>query len=132
MQRHGQENQKKKIMVVDNEDGICDIYKKVLLDEGFEVEAFLDGGTAIERAEQKNFDVVITDLKMPKIDGFYVIRKIREISPKTDIIVITGYATLDSVVQSIKLGALDYIVKPFEIGDLVTKVKKCIQMRGNC
>ena len=132
MQRNGQENQKKKIMVVDNEDGICDIYKKVLLDEGFEVEAFLDGGTAIERAEQKNFDVVITDLKMPKIDGFYVIRKIREISPKTDIIVITGYATLDSVVQSIKLGALDYIVKPFEIGDLVTKVKKCIQMRGNC
>ena len=123
---------KKKIMVVDNEDGICDIYKKVLLDEGFDVEAFIDGGSAVQRASQKNFDVVITDLKMPKIDGFFVIRKIREISPKTDIIVITGYATLDSVVQTIKLGAHDYIVKPFEICDLVSKVKRCIQMRGSC
>jgi len=132
MNKNEQQCPKKKIMVVDNENGICDIYKKVLLAEGFDVETFLDGGTAVQRAAQKDFDVVITDLKMPKIDGFYVIKKIRELSPKTDIIVITGYATLDSVVQSIKLGALDYIVKPFEIGDLVTKVKQCIQIRGNC
>jgi DNA-binding NtrC family response regulator len=132
MQQNDEGAPKKKVMVVDNEHGICDIYKKVLIDAGFDVEAFLDGGSAVERATVQNFDVVITDLKMPKIDGFHVIRRIRELSPKTDIIVITGYATLDSVVQSIKLGALDYIVKPFEISDLVTKVKKCIQMRGNC
>jgi len=51
-------------------------------------------------------------------------------SPKTDIIVITGYATLDSVVATIKLGAYDYLVKPFEINDLVDKVKKCVEARG--
>jgi len=121
---------KKRIMVVDNEDDICDIYKRVLVSEGFDVEAFLDGGTAIDSFAKKSFDVVITDLKMPKVDGYFVIKKIRELSPKTDIIVITGYATLDSVVATIKLGAYDYLVKPFEINDLVSKVKKCIEERG--
>jgi len=121
---------KKRIMVVDNEDNICDIYKKVLTKEGFDVESFLDGGSAIDSFARQNFDIVITDLKMPKIDGFYVIQKVREMSPKTDIIVITGYATLDSVVATIKLGAYDYLVKPFEIHDLVDKVKKCIEERG--
>ena len=129
---HTKQDQKQKIMVVDNEDNICDIYKKVLISEGFDVEAFMDGGSAVERATEKIFDVVITDLKMPKIDGFHVIRRIKEISPKTDIIVITGYATLESVVQTIKMGVNDYLVKPFEICDLVTKVKKCVQMRGSC
>ena len=121
---------KKRIMVVDNEDNICDIYKKVLINEGYDVEAFMDGGSAIDSFVQNRFDVVITDLKMPKIDGFHVIKKIREVSPKTDIIVITGYATLDSVVTTIKLGAYDYLVKPFEISDLVGKVRKCIEDRG--
>jgi two-component system response regulator AtoC len=117
-------------MVVDNEDNICDIYKKVLINEGFDVEAFMDGGAAIDSFVQNRFDIVITDLKMPKIDGFHVIKKIREVSPKTDIIVITGYATLDSVVKTIKLGAYDYLVKPFEISDLVGKVRKCIEDRA--
>ncbi len=121
---------KKRIMVVDNEDNICDIYKKVLIHEGYDVESFLDGSTAIDSFSKKSFDIVITDLKMPKIDGFHVIKRVREMSPKTDIIVITGYATLDSVVTSIKLGAYDYLVKPFEISDLVGKVKKCIEARG--
>jgi len=121
---------KKRIMVVDNEDNICDIYKKVLINEGYDVEAFMDGGSAIDSFVQNRFDVVITDLKMPKIDGFHVIKKIREVSPKTDIIVITGYATLDSVVTTIKLGAYDYLVKPFEISDLVGKVRKCIEDKG--
>ena len=121
---------KKRIMLVDNEDSICDIYKRILTDEGFEVESFIDGGTAIESFSKKSFDIVITDLKMPKLDGFYVIKKVRELSPKTDIIVISGYATLDSVIESIKLGAYDYLVKPFEISDLVGKVRKCIDARG--
>lgn len=121
---------KKRVMVVDNEDNICDIYKKVLLKEGFDVESFIDGGSAIDSFSRIHYDVVITDLKMPKIDGFHVIKKVRELSPTTDIIVITGYATLDSVVATIKLGACDYLVKPFEIRDLVDKVKKCFSGRS--
>lgn len=123
---------RKRIMVIDNEDSICEIYKRVLVDEGFEVEVYNDGGSAVERASQADFDIVITDLKMPKYDGIYVIKKIREISPKTDIIVISGYATLDSVIQTIKMGAKDYLVKPFEIFELIAKVQKCVQMRGSC
>jgi two-component system, NtrC family, response regulator PilR len=121
---------KKRIMVVDDEDRICEIYTKVLISEGFDVEAFMDGETAIESFSKNIFDIVITDLKMPKKDGYYVIQKIREMAPKTDIIVITGYATMDSVIKTIKLGAYDYLVKPFEIDDLVNKVKKCITERS--
>ena len=60
---------------------------------------------------------------MPKLDGYYVIGKIKEISPKTEIIGISGYATLDSVVQTMKMRVDDYLAKPFEIHDLVAKVK---------
>lgn len=119
-------------MVVDNEVGVCDIYRNILQKEGFDVETFLDGESAMERIDHQHFDIVITDLKMPKVDGYHVIRKIKEVSPRTEIIVISGYATLDSVVQTIKMGVNDYLVKPFEVVDLVAKVKKCVQTRGSC
>lgn len=124
--------QKTRIMVIDNEDNICDIYKRVLADRGFEVETFLDASAAIDSFSRQKYDIVITDLKMPKLDGYYVIRKIKELCPGTDVIVITGYATMDSVVTSIKLGAYDYLVKPFEIADLLGKIDKCIENRGVC
>lgn len=119
----------KKILVVENEDPICEIYARVLRNEGYDVETFVEGDKALRRVRENHFDLVITDLKMPKVDGMYVIRKVRELSPNTEIMVITGYATIDSVVETIKLGASDYILKPFEIGDLVEKVRKIL---GEC
>jgi|AGTN01.1.fsa_nt_gi Response regulator containing CheY-like receiver, AAA-type ATPase, and DNA-binding domains len=116
----------KKIMIVDNEEPICDLYKRVFLREGFDVEAYTDGAKAIERIKKKKFDLVLTDLKMPYVDGFDVIRMVREISPETIIIVVSGYPTIESVVRSVRLGAVDYIMKPFEVPDLLTKVKKCL------
>lgn len=116
----------KRIMIVDNEEPICDLYKRVFLREGYSVEAFTDGAQAIERIKQQKFDLVLTDLKMPYIDGFDVIRMVREISPETIIIVVSGYPTIESVIRSVRLGAVDYIMKPFEVPDLLSKVKRCL------
>lgn len=114
-------------MVVDNEDKICDIYKRVLVNEGYEVEACYDGDEAVQKVSENQYDLVITDIKMPKMSGFNVIKKTKELSPDTDVIVISGYATIDAVVKTVRMGAQDYIIKPFEICDLVTKVKKCLE-----
>lgn len=116
----------KKILVVENEDPICEIYTRVLQHEGYDVEAFVEGDKALTRVRDTNYDLVITDLKMPKFDGMYVIRMVRQLSPQTPIMVITGYATIDSIVETIKQGATDYILKPFEIGDLIKKVRGLI------
>ncbi|MBN1823808.1 MAG: response regulator [Endomicrobiales bacterium] len=118
---------RKRIMVVDNEDKICDIYKRVLVNEGYEVEACYDGDEAVQKVSENQYDLVITDIKMPKMSGFNVIKKTKELSPDTDVIVISGYATIDAVVKTVRMGAQDYIIKPFEICDLVTKVKKCLE-----
>ena len=119
-----------KIAVVDDEERIGRLVKSVLSAAGYTVEAFMRPADLIAVLSKERYDIVISDLKMPEMDGLELLRKIKEISPGTDVIIMTGFAEIESVVQVIKLGAYDYMPKPFEIEDLQQRVTKCLQKRS--
>jgi DNA-binding response OmpR family regulator len=83
----------------------------------------LSGEEAVEKVKGYNFDVVILDVAMPGMDGIATLRKIKNLKPLTEVLMLTGNATVESAVEGMKLGALDYVLKPCEIDDLVSKIK---------
>lgn len=118
-----------KILVVDDEEVVCRFLEKLLAAGGHEVHTSLGGQDAIAKLEEDSFDLVITDLKMPGVDGVGVLRKAKELDPFCEIIVITAYASVESAVEVMKLGAYDYISKPFNIDRIRLVVDKAIEKR---
>ena len=101
------------ILVIDDEEVMRDSCKQVLSRQGHSVKLAEDGYQGLELLKKKSFDLVILDLKMPGIDGMEVLEKIKESSPETVVVVITGYATVESAVEAMKRGAYDFLPKPF-------------------
>ncbi len=119
------ENQFKiKIAVVDDEEIVCKRLKKVLEKEGYEVETFLDGETALGKISSHQFHLVILDLKLPKLDGLQVLEQIKAISPETEVIMITAYGSIESAIEATKMGAFHYITKPIKLDEFRTLVHK--------
>jgi len=102
-----------RILVVDDEPVVNESCRRVLADEGYEVDTIESGRDGLERASARHFDLVVTDLKMPDLDGMELIRELRRQRPDTAIVVITGYATVPSAIEAMRLGVADYIEKPF-------------------
>jgi DNA-binding NtrC family response regulator len=109
-----------KILIVDDEKITLKNLEHIMKKEGYEVVGTDRGPTALKLLEEKQFDVVLTDLRMEKVDGMQILKKCHEIQPDTEVIMITGYATLGSAVDTMKQGAFHYIAKPFKL-DLVRK-----------
>jgi len=107
-----------RILVVDDEEKICQRCVKILSKTGYSVEYALDGYEALRRVQEKAFDVIITDLKMSSMGGLEVLRRVRALYPGIVVIVITGYATVSSAVEVMKMGASDYLPKPFTPDEL--------------
>jgi DNA-binding NtrC family response regulator len=101
------------ILVIDDEEVMRDSCKQILSRQGHNVKLAEDGYQGLELLKEKYFDLVILDLKMPGIDGMQVLEKIKESSPETAVVVITGYATVESAVEAMKRGAYDFLPKPF-------------------
>jgi len=112
-----------RILVVDDERVAVKNLVHILKKEGYEVVGTESGMNALRFLEEQQFDVVLTDLKMEKVDGLQILKKCRELHPDTEVILITGYATLESAVQAMKKGAFHYIAKPFKL-DIVRNVIK--------
>jgi len=119
-----------RILVVDDEMIVCESCKRILEEEGYEVEAALSGKEAFEKMKANPFDIVITDLKMPGIDGMEVLRTFRKEYPDSIIIMITGFSTVETAVEAMKLGAFDYIPKPFTPDEVSIVVKKAIEKKS--
>ncbi len=119
-----------RILVVDDEEVVCRFLEQVLLPQGHQVHACLSGQEALTRLENSPFEVVITDLIMPGVDGLQVLRRARELDPLCQIIVITAFGSVESAVQVMKLGAYDYIVKPFNIDEIRILVDKALEKRA--
>jgi DNA-binding NtrC family response regulator len=119
-----------RILVVDDEMIVCESCKRILEEEGYEVETALSGKEAFEKMKGDPFDVVITDLKMPGIDGMEVLRTFRKEYPEAIIIMITGFSTVETAVEAMKLGAFDYIPKPFTPDEVSIVVKKAIEKKS--
>ncbi|UCF30391.1 MAG: sigma-54-dependent Fis family transcriptional regulator [bacterium] len=118
-----------KILIVDDELVIRDGLRRVLEGAGFQAFTSSSGYEAVERLQQENFHIVVTDLKMPGMDGLEVLNAIRILQPEVPVIIITGYSTVDTAVEAMKNGAFDYISKPFTPEQIIEKVEKALEQR---
>ncbi len=114
----------KKILVIDDEAIVRISCKRALSSEDYEVKSASSGKEALELLEKEPFTLILLDLKMPDMDGIEVLKKVKDTWPKTKVIMITGYSTVDTAVKALKLGALNYIEKPFTPDTLLTAVKE--------
>jgi DNA-binding NtrC family response regulator len=115
---------KSTICILDDEPIVGDRLKPELEDDGYYVEVFTDSASAIKRVEERCFDIFITDLKMEGVDGMGFLQKVKEHCSGSEVIVITGYATIETARESFVRGAYDFIAKPFRIGEIRDAVKK--------
>ncbi len=118
-----------RLLIVDDEVVIRDGLKRILEGESFEVETCSSGFYAIEIMQQREFDLIITDLKMPGMSGIEVLKSVRTLQPDIPVILITGYASVDTAVEAMKNGAADYITKPFAPDLLLEKVRNALSQR---
>jgi len=116
----------KRVLVIDDERIVTDSVTKILEAENFEVEVAATGRHGVELALQKEHSLVLTDLRMPDIGGMRVLRDIKRARPAMPVIMITGFATVRSAVQAMKLGAAEFLEKPFAPDDLVRTVRKAL------
>jgi two-component system response regulator HydG len=118
-----------KVLVVDDQKNMCRTVAMLLRGAGYEVEEATDGDTAIDHGSKGAYDVVLTDLKLGNRDGMDVLRAIKESSPMTEVIVMTAFATIESAVEAMRIGAFDYIQKPFSEQELLVKTAKAAENR---
>jgi DNA-binding NtrC family response regulator len=118
------------IMVVDDEAVIREGLQRILEGERFAVDTCKSGHSAIEMLQQKEYDLIITDLKMPGMNGIEVLKAVKTLQPDIPVILITGFATVDTAVDAMKNGAFDYIAKPFTPDQIHEKVEKAFEQRN--
>lgn len=116
-----------KVLLVDDEAKIREILKLVLEKEGYQVHTSKNGSEALSALENEYFDVMITDLKMPKMDGLELMREIKQKGIKVNVIFITAYADIKDAVEAIKLGAFDYLEKNFKMEELLSVIKGAVK-----
>ena len=112
------------VLVVDDERTVCNSCKKILTQEGYNVDVALSGEEALNKVKGKGFDVLITDWKMPEIDGIEVAKRIKKENPNIAVIMITGYPSVESSINAIRSGVSDYVPKPFtpeELSDAMVR-----------
>jgi len=117
------------ILVIDDEEEICGFLKDLFAAEGYTVHTATEPEKGLELAEELRPEVVLLDLKMPRMDGIEVLRRIKKIDEAIAVIIITGFGTMDSARAAIRLGAFDYITKPFDLPHVKALVKDALAYR---
>lgn len=115
------------ILVVDDEEDIRDFYHCLLSRDGHKVDMVDNGLDAIEKVKNGNYQIVITDIRMPLCDGMTLLSKVKELDPSIEVIVMTGYATVETAIQALKGGAYDFILKPLSMSQIYSVISKCIE-----
>jgi DNA-binding response OmpR family regulator len=119
-----------KILVVDDEPNMLEMYRVLLTRRGHTIVAAPNGARALDALQQEAVDVVITDLRMPNIDGHELIRRIKTSFPKTPVIVITAETTVKDAVGAVGLGAFDCLFKPFNVAEMIDSISRCMACSG--
>jgi len=117
---------KSSILVVDDEDALRTVLSGELASEGYEVQTASDGDEAVTEMGKANFDLVLLDIKMPRMNGFEVLKFIKEKHAKTKVVMLTGFADLKNAIESKKLGADDFVSKPYDLVDLLTTIERVL------
>ncbi len=118
-----------RVLIVDDQPNMRITLAMMLRDAGHEVSEADDGEEAIARVNEDSFDVVLTDLRMDRVDGMEVLRHVKEHSPLTEVLVMTAYGTIETAVEAMRLGAHDYVQKPFSEDELLLKVERAAERR---
>ena len=119
-------SEKSRILVVDDEDALRTVLCGELVSEGFEVQSAADGDEAIEILNKESFDLILLDIKMPRVNGFDVLKHVKEKHPDTKVVMLTGFADLKNAIESKKLGAEDFVSKPYDLVDLLTTIERVL------
>lgn len=117
---------KRSILVVDDEEALRTVLSSELASEGYAVDTASDGDEAISIIQDKPFDLVLLDIKMPRVDGFEVLKFIKKNTPAVKVIMLTAFADLKNAIESKKLGAEDFISKPYDLVDLLTTIERVL------
>ncbi|MCX9025908.1 MAG: response regulator [Candidatus Methanoperedens sp.] len=116
----------KTILIIEDEKVIRDGLVEILKEEGFGVDSAENGQMGLDMIKKTDFDIVVTDLVMPVVGGMEVLREAKLIKPRTIVILITAFATVNNAVEAMKAGASDYITKPFRVDEVITKIRKVL------
>jgi YesN/AraC family two-component response regulator len=118
-----------RILIVDDEESLRMSLKFKLKSAGFDVDVAVDGEEALDKLKSKQVDVVLLDINMPRMSGIEALTRIRQDFPQTEAIMLTGFADFSTAIECLKMGARDYLVKPVDTTELVTRVRSLIRSR---
>jgi DNA-binding NtrC family response regulator len=114
------------VMILDDEPIVCERLRSTLEKVNLDIETYTDPNEAIKRFAEKKFQILVTDLKMKELDGIEVLKLVQKVSPETKVIIITGFATVEKAREALKIGAYDFIAKPFKLSQLRDLVIKAL------
>src|SRR5258706_14679490 len=115
-----------KILIIDDEKAIRNTLRDILTYEKFDVEEAIDGADGLKKAEDGQYDVILCDIKMPKMDGMEVLGKLMDINADVPVVMISGHGTIDNAVEAIKKGAYDFISKPPDLNRLLVTIRNAL------
>lgn len=115
-----------KILIIDDEKSIRNTLKEILSYEGYDVSEAQDGAEGIKLAEKDKFDIILSDIKMPKMDGIEVLEKLQELTPETPVVMISGHGNIETAVEAIRKGAFDYISKPLDLNRMLVTIRNAM------
>lgn len=118
-----------KVLVVDDDPAVIDTIQEILSRLGLQVSTAYRGLEALDSVRRGFFDLLLVDLKLPDMDGLEVVRQVRDLSPQTSFIMVTGFPSLESAARAVELNISSYLDKPFEIGQLVSAVTSALRKR---
>jgi len=112
------------ILVIDDEEVICNACHLILSERGHTVERKMDGASGLKALQSNSYDIILLDMMLPDIEGMEILETIKQKTPKAGVIIITGYSTVANALKSMKLGAADYLPKPFSEDELLASIEK--------
>jgi len=118
-----------RVLTVDDEEVVCESIRRVLTEEGYSVATATSPRAGLDLLQKEVFDLLLLDIKMPEMDGIDFLRQARSMSPETEVIMVTGYATIETAVEAVKLGATDYLQKPVSPDQLVVSVARALERK---
>jgi len=118
-----------RVLTVDDEEVVCESIRRVLSGEGYDVQTSTSSREGLELVRREVFDLLLLDIKMPEMDGIELLRAARSVSPETEVIIITGYATIETAVEAVKLGAFDYLEKPVSPPQLIVAAARALERK---
>lgn len=117
----------KKLLIVEDEETFRESLRRVLMQEGYEVDSVGSSEAALKILDEKNYELIITDIILPGVNGIQLLRKCREKNPSVKFIIITAFASIETAVEAIRNGAFDYLVKPIQHQEIKNTIKKALQ-----